>query len=35
MLTEAFVGEVIDRIAHQGARGRLRLLVAEHLRGRR
>jgi hypothetical protein len=35
MLTEAFVGEVIDRIPHQAARERLRGLAGEHLRGRR
>jgi Fe-S cluster assembly protein SufD len=32
MLTEAFVGEVIDRIAHEGAREVVRAWVAERLR---
>jgi Fe-S cluster assembly protein SufD len=33
MLTEAFVGEVVDRIEHEGARGVVRAWVAERLRG--
>jgi Fe-S cluster assembly protein SufD len=33
MLTEAFVGEVIDRIQHDGAREVVRAWVAERLRG--
>jgi Fe-S cluster assembly protein SufD len=32
MLTEAFVGEVVDRIAHEGAREVVRAWVAERLR---
>jgi Fe-S cluster assembly protein SufD len=32
MLTEAFIGEVIDRIAHEGARDVVRAWVAERLR---
>ncbi len=35
MLTEAFVGAVIDRVTRDGARERLRFLAAEHLRARR
>lgn len=33
LLTEAFIGEVIDRIAHEGARGIVRLWAAERLTG--
>jgi Fe-S cluster assembly protein SufD len=33
LLTEAFIGEVIDRIGHQGARGVVRAWAAERLRG--
>jgi Fe-S cluster assembly protein SufD len=33
MLTEAFVGEVVDRIRHDGAREIVRAWVAERLRG--
>lgn len=33
MLTEAFLGEVIDRIEHEGARDVVRAWVAERLRG--
>jgi Fe-S cluster assembly protein SufD len=33
MLTEAFVGEVVDRIEHEGARDVVRAWVAERLRG--
>jgi len=33
MLTEAFVGEVVDRIGHEGAREIVRAWVAERLRG--
>jgi Fe-S cluster assembly protein SufD len=33
MLTEAFIGEVIDRIGHEGARGVARAWAAERLRG--
>ncbi len=33
MLTEAFVGEVVDRIRHDGAREVVRAWVAERLRG--
>jgi len=33
MLTEAFVGEVVDRIEHEGARDVIRAWVAERLRG--
>ena len=33
MLTEAFLGEVIDRIEHDGARDVVRAWVAAHLRG--
>jgi Fe-S cluster assembly protein SufD len=33
MLTEAFVGEVVDRIQHDGARDVVRTFVAERLRG--
>ena len=33
MLTEAFVGEVVDRIEHEGAREVVRAWVAEKLRG--
>jgi Fe-S cluster assembly protein SufD len=33
MLTEAFVGEVVDRIGHEGARDVCRAWVAEKLRG--
>ncbi|HEX3916233.1 MAG TPA: Fe-S cluster assembly protein SufD [Caulobacteraceae bacterium] len=33
MLTEAFVGEVVDRIDHEGARDVVRAWVAERLRG--
>jgi len=33
MLTEAFVGEVVDRIEHDGARDVARTWVAAHLRG--
>jgi Fe-S cluster assembly protein SufD len=32
MLTEAFVGEVLDRIEHDGARDVVRTWVAERLR---
>ncbi|HZZ36682.1 MAG TPA: SufD family Fe-S cluster assembly protein, partial [Caulobacteraceae bacterium] len=32
MLTEAFVGEVVDRIEHEGAREVVRAWVAEKLR---
>ncbi|HVM98631.1 MAG TPA: Fe-S cluster assembly protein SufD [Caulobacteraceae bacterium] len=35
MLTEAFVGEVVDRIEHEGAREVVRAWVAERLRGPR
>ena len=31
MLTEAFVGEVVDRIGHEGAREVARAWVAERL----
>ena len=34
MLTEAFVGEVVDRIAHEGAREVVRSWVSERLGGR-
>ena len=34
MLIEAFVGEVIDRVGHAGARDRLRRLAGEHLGAR-
>jgi Fe-S cluster assembly protein SufD len=34
MLTEAFVGEVVDRIQHEGAREAARAWVIERLRGR-
>ena len=34
MLTEAFVGEVIDRIQHEGARDIVRAWVAERLGAR-
>jgi Fe-S cluster assembly protein SufD len=33
MLTEAFVGEVVDRIRHDGARDVARAWVAARLRG--
>ncbi|HEY8574482.1 Fe-S cluster assembly protein SufD [Phenylobacterium sp.] len=33
MLTEAFIGEVVDRIEHQGARDAVRRWAAERLRG--
>jgi Fe-S cluster assembly protein SufD len=33
LLTEAFVGEVVDRIGHEGAREIVRAWVAERLRG--
>ncbi|HEY3800074.1 MAG TPA: Fe-S cluster assembly protein SufD [Caulobacteraceae bacterium] len=33
MLTEAFVGEVVDRIEHEGARDVVRAWVARHLAG--
>jgi Fe-S cluster assembly protein SufD len=33
LLTEAFVGEVVDRIGHEGARAVVRAWVAERLRG--
>jgi Fe-S cluster assembly protein SufD len=33
MLTEAFIGEVIDRIGHEGARGIARAWATERLRG--
>jgi Fe-S cluster assembly protein SufD len=33
MLTEAFVGEVVDRIEHEGAREIARAWVAKRLRG--
>src|SRR5580692_6728993 len=33
MLTEAFVGEVVDQIEHDGARDVARAWVAQHLRG--
>lgn len=35
LLTEAFVGEVVDRIEHDGAREVVRAWVAERLRGER
>jgi Fe-S cluster assembly protein SufD len=33
LLTEAFVGEVVDRIEHAGARDVVRAWVAERLKG--
>jgi Fe-S cluster assembly protein SufD len=33
LLTEAFIGEVVDRIAHDGARDIVRAWAAERLRG--
>jgi Fe-S cluster assembly protein SufD len=33
LLTEAFIGEVVDRIAHEGAREVVRAWVAERLKG--
>ncbi|HEY5289354.1 MAG TPA: SufD family Fe-S cluster assembly protein, partial [Caulobacteraceae bacterium] len=33
MLTEAFVGEVVDRIDHEGARDVVRAWVAQHTAG--
>ena len=33
LLTEAFIGEVIDRIDHEGARDVVRAWVADRLRG--
>jgi len=33
MLTEAFIGEVIDRIGHEGAREAARAWAAERLKG--
>lgn len=33
LLTEAFIGEVVDRIGHEGARDVVRAWVAERLRG--
>jgi Fe-S cluster assembly protein SufD len=33
MLTEAFLGAVVDRIAHEGAREVVRAFVARHLAG--
>ena len=33
LLTQAFIGEVVDRIGHEGAREVVRAWVAERLRG--